>query len=287
MPLPDDYDREDQDYAPKLLQQLDLLYGYVERADSQPTDSAFERFDDLDPVLNGLLEELRRIVESEGSGGNAGLQTGHRPPEGSETRARPIEGVRDAYEIHRVGPRIPRCPRPALLGVRREGPTGQFLGPLACRARRRLRPRRLPRRPERRRGGGLHQRPDRAARRPGAGRSGRRRQHRSPARLRVLGIHSGSGRPRRRHQPGSGQPAALPRRPLEPLGPAARGGRPHRPVRPDAGAGTLRHRVLPLRRRGRGGGGGRRSRRDALRGELGVRPASVTSGSSGATPSPR
>ena len=64
VPLPEDYDREDQDYAPKLLQQLDLLYGYVEGADSQPTDAAFERFDDLDPVLSGLLEELRRVVES-------------------------------------------------------------------------------------------------------------------------------------------------------------------------------------------------------------------------------
>ena len=42
----------------------------------------------------------------------------------------------------------------------------------------------------------------------------------------------------------------------------SRGGRPHRPVPPDAGAGTLRHRVLPLRRRGRGGGGGSRSRRE-------------------------
>ena len=84
MPLPEDYGREDQDYAPKLLQQLDLLYGYVERADSQPTDSAFERFDDLDPVLNGLLEELRRIVESEGSEGNAGLQTGIAPRRGAK-----------------------------------------------------------------------------------------------------------------------------------------------------------------------------------------------------------
>jgi hypothetical protein len=90
VPLPGDYDREDQDYAPKLLQQLDLLYGYVERADSQPTDSAFERFDDLDPVLNGLLEELRRIVESAGSGGNAGqspggvLQTGIAPRRGAK-----------------------------------------------------------------------------------------------------------------------------------------------------------------------------------------------------------
>ena len=64
VPLPEDYDREDQDYAPKLIQQLDLLYGYVEGADSQPTDAAFERFDDLDPVLSGLLEELRRVVES-------------------------------------------------------------------------------------------------------------------------------------------------------------------------------------------------------------------------------
>ena len=64
VPLPEDYDRDDQDYAPKLIQQLDLLYGYVEGADSQPTDAAFERFDDLDPVLSGLLEELRRVVES-------------------------------------------------------------------------------------------------------------------------------------------------------------------------------------------------------------------------------
>ena len=67
VPVPEDYDREDLDYAPKLLQQLDLLYGYVERADSKPTDAAFERFDDLDPVLTGLLEELRRVMESEGN----------------------------------------------------------------------------------------------------------------------------------------------------------------------------------------------------------------------------
>jgi len=67
VPLPEDYDREDQDYAPKLIQQLDLLYGYVEGADSAPTDSAFERFDDLAPVLGGLLEELRRVVEPMGN----------------------------------------------------------------------------------------------------------------------------------------------------------------------------------------------------------------------------
>ncbi|MDE2971424.1 MAG: glycosyl hydrolase, partial [Acidobacteriota bacterium] len=67
VPLAEDYDREDQDYAPKLIQQLDLLYGYVEGADSEPTDSAFERFDDLDPILSGLLEELRGVVESIGN----------------------------------------------------------------------------------------------------------------------------------------------------------------------------------------------------------------------------
>ena len=67
VPLPEDYDREDQDYAPKLVQQLDLLYGYVEGADSRPTDSALERFDDLDPLLSALLEELRGILEPAGN----------------------------------------------------------------------------------------------------------------------------------------------------------------------------------------------------------------------------
>ena len=64
VPTDADYEREDLDYAPKLSEQFNLLYGYVGRADARPTDAAYERFDDLEPELGKLMGRLKKLFNT-------------------------------------------------------------------------------------------------------------------------------------------------------------------------------------------------------------------------------
>ena len=74
MPTDRDYEREDLDYAPKLSEQLNLLYGYVGGADARPTDAAYERLDDLEPELGELMGRLKKVFDTQVAELNAAAQ---------------------------------------------------------------------------------------------------------------------------------------------------------------------------------------------------------------------
>ncbi len=60
-------------FPPRLDAQLVYLYGIVGGADAPPTDGAYERLDDLNAELDGVLAELRSVLDGEVAAFNAAL----------------------------------------------------------------------------------------------------------------------------------------------------------------------------------------------------------------------
>ncbi len=65
VPTEDDYRMDRLDFPPKLHVQFTYLYGFVGGADAKPTDSSFERFEDLKPMLAQPLARVQEVLETE------------------------------------------------------------------------------------------------------------------------------------------------------------------------------------------------------------------------------